>query len=144
VFEQQSAFGVLDGDREFTAGIVLGKGGAVLDEIDERCGLPVATVSELTRGLAAVGFDREFLCGCRQVRIDRMVPHTPEPVLRIPVVRFASVEDGVDQRRVGVRQVLHQAVSGVQVIVPKEHQSLDEFPLASGQSVAARQFINLF
>jgi hypothetical protein len=49
-----------------------------------------------------------------------MIFRPPEPVLRIPIVRLAAVEDRVDQGAIPIMHVLDQVMGGVVVIMVQQ------------------------
>jgi len=69
-----------------------------------------------------------------------MMPNAPEPILRVPIVRLAPVQDAVHEAAVRVLDALRDDVRGIEVVVPEQQERADEFGLC-GLMVVLEQLV---
>jgi hypothetical protein len=61
-----------------------------------------------------------------------VISNASEPISSIPEIRFATVHDTMNEGAVRPLNILRNGVRGVEVIVPKEDESANQF-LAAGR-----------
>lgn len=77
-----------------------------------------------------------------QGKIDRMHVDPPKPVLCIPVVGLPSVKDSVDQRAIGIGEVLDDVVRGIVVIVVQEGRRPEPEGPVGGKPLPSRKTVH--
>ena len=55
-----------------------------------------------------------------------MITDAMKPIVRVGIVGFAAMDDGVDVTTVGRLDVLHDSVRRIHVVVPDKHGSAEE------------------
>jgi len=68
----------------------------------------------------------------------RMFADPMEPVFRIPIIRLSPMENGVQITAVGVFNLLHDSVRGIEMVVPEENRGANEFAIRFGKGSIAK------
>ena len=112
--------GVLHATQPSDVRIIQGLAGDLFAEIDERKGIKRTRQNQLARPLGRFRSTGQGVEPVTQHQVNRVRIGAPKPILGVPVIRFAPVQDGVDQGTVTVGEILHDVVGGIVVVVVEQ------------------------